>query len=183
MTALDHEDDMLFRDAVRGLIAGDFSRLDPLFEGGPSRIIEWFEAGLFADEPKALDEALTCACFNGRTAVVDYLLAHGVDAPGGANTGLNGFHWAANRGQLDVVMLLIRRQAPLETRSMYEGTVLGTAVWAAINEQRPDHLRIVEALIRAGAGVDDVGYPTGIERVDEVFRRLGVDRCLHNLID
>ena len=174
MRELDHEDHSLFRDAVRGLIAGDFSRLDPLFEGRPCRIIEWFDGHLFAGEPTALDEALTCACFNGRTEVVDYLLAHGVDAPGGANTGLNGFHWAANRGQLEVVTLLIRQQAPLEIRSMYEGTVLGTAVWSAINEPRPDHLRIIEALIKAGAQVDDVGYPTGSETVDEVFRRLRV---------
>jgi hypothetical protein len=42
---------------------------------------------------------------------------------------------------------------------MYKGTVLGTAVWSAINEPRPDHLRIIEALIEAGAQVDDVGYP------------------------
>lgn len=180
MKVVDQEDDSRFRDAIRRLIAGDFSRLDPLFEDRPNvggrlcRIIEWYEANLFANEPKALDEALTCACFNGRTEVVGYLLAHGVGPSGGANTGLNGFHWAANRGQLDVVMLLIRRQAPLETRSMYGGTVLGTAVWSAINEPRPDHLRIIEALIKAGARVDDVGYPTGSERVDEVFRRLSV---------
>jgi len=174
MKMLNHENDLLFEDAVRGLIGGDFSRLDPLFEGRPCRIIEWFEADLFVDEPKALDEALTCACFNGRTEVVDYLLAHGVDAPGGANTGLNGFHWAANRGQLDVVLLLVRHQAPLEKRSMYDGTVLGTAVWSAINEPRPDHLRIIEALIKAGAQICDAGYPTGNETVDEVFRRLGV---------
>lgn len=177
MNALDHENDRLFRDAVRGLIAGDFSRLDPLFEARDGRhcqIVEWYEANLFADEPKALDEALSCACFNGRTEVVDYLLAHGVHPPGGANTGLNGFHWGANRGQLDVVMLLILRQAPLETRSMYDGTVLGTAVWSAINEPRPDHLHIIEALIKAGARTDDVGYPSGNKLVDEVFSRLGV---------
>jgi ankyrin repeat protein len=173
MKEFDQEDTSQFADVVRGLIAGDFSRLDPLFEGRPCRIIEWFEAGLFADQPQALAEALTCACFNGRTEVVDYLLAHGIEAPGGANTGLNGFHWAANRGQLEVVTLLISRQAPLEMRSMYDGTVLGTAVWSAINEPRPDHLRIIEALIKAGARVDDVGYPTGRETVDKVFRRLG----------
>ena len=169
-----------FRDAVRGLVAGDFSRLEPLFLDRPNveqrrcQIIEWYEADLFANEPKALDEALTCACFNGRAEVVDYLLAHGVKLHAGANTGLNGFHWAANRGQLDVVLLLIRWEAPLEPRSMYGGTVLGTAVWSAINEPRPNHIRIIEALIKAGARVDDVGYPSGNEQVDEVFRRLGV---------
>ena len=180
MKALDGEDDKAFRDAVKGLIAGDFSRLEPLFEdrrdvdGYHCRIIEWYESNLFASEPKALDEALTCACFNGRTEVVDYLLAHGLDPAAGANTGLDGFHWAANRGQLDVVMLLIRHQAPLEKRNMHGTTVLGTAVWSAINEPRQDHTRIIEALIRAGARTDNVGYPSANERVDEVFRRLGV---------
>jgi hypothetical protein len=180
MKSLDGEDDKAFRDAVKGLIAGDFSRLEPLFEdrrnvdGYHCQIIEWYESNLFANESKALDEALTCACFNGRTEVVDYLLAQGLDPAAGANTGLDGFHWAANRGQLDVVTLLIRRQAPLETQNMYATTVLGTAVWSAINEPRPDHTHIIEALIRAGARTDNVGYPSGNERVDEVFRRLGV---------
>lgn len=176
MNALDPEDEIMFRDAIKGLIAGDFSRLEPLFDDRPDvdghrcRIVEWFEANLFANEPKALNEALTCACFNGRTGVVDYLMAHGVDPQAGANTGLDGFHWAANRGQLDVVMLLISRKVPPETRSMYGGTVLSTAVWSAINEPRPEHVRIIEALINAGAQVDDVGYPSGNARVDEVFR-------------
>src|SRR5882762_1742691 len=172
MNTLDGENEIMFRDAVKGLIAGDFSRLEPLFDDRPNvdghrcRIIEWCDANLFANEPKALDEALTCACFNGRTSVAAYLMAHGVDPQAGGNTGLNGFHWAANRGQLDLVMLLISRKVPLETRSMYGGTVLSTAVWSAINEPRPEHVRIIEALINAGAQVDDVGYPSGNERVD-----------------
>ena len=56
-----------FEEAVRGLVAGDFSRLAPLFEspsdGSPSAVIGWFEDGLFAREPKALEEALTVASF------------------------------------------------------------------------------------------------------------------------
>src|SRR5258708_39205995 len=95
------ENNLLFRDAVRGLERGDFSRLEPLFDEDPSldlqpcRIVAWYEAGYFANEPKALDEAFTCACFNGRTRVADFLLEKGVDPAAGANTGLNGFHWAA----------------------------------------------------------------------------------------
>jgi len=180
MKALDGQDYSMFRDAVKGLIAGDFSRLEPLFndqqnvDGHRCQIIEWYEAGFFADESQALDEALTCACFNGRAGVVDYLLAHGVEPAAGSNTGMDGVHWAANRGQLDVVILLIQRKAPLETRNMHGTTVLGTAVWSAINEPRRDHIRIIEALIKAGARVDEVGYPSGNESVDEVFRRLGV---------
>ena len=48
--------------------------------------------GLFRSEPKALAEALTCACFLGRTSVAIYLLTHGIDPSGGAGTGLNAFH-------------------------------------------------------------------------------------------
>lgn len=47
MRTLDHEDDSRFRDAVRGLIAGDFSRLEPLFEERDGRQCQMIE-----DTPK-----------------------------------------------------------------------------------------------------------------------------------
>jgi len=177
-------DDAVFRDALQGLRRGDFSRLEPLFEGGvgapgaqariiQARIIEWCEEGRFSDEPDALAEALTCACFLGRTSVADYLLKRAVDPSAGAGTGLDALHWAANRGQLEAVRLLLRRKAPLETRSMYGGTVLGTAVWSAINEPRPDHPQIIEELLAAGARLGEVDYPTGNVHVDAVLRRHG----------
>ena len=168
------EDNDAFRSAVQGLIAGDFSRLEPLFEdrdGKPCQIIEWYEAGLFANETKALNEALSNACFVGRASVVQYMLDHGVAAEGGSNTGLNGFHWAVNRGQLEVVRMLIDHNAPLESRSMYGGTVLDMAVWSAINEPKPNHLLIIEALLKAGAIIHEQVYPSGNEAVDEVFKR------------
>jgi len=168
---------MPFPEAVRGLLAGDFSRLAPLFEdppdGSPCPIIKWDEAGLFVTEPKALEEAFTCACFLGRTKVVEHLLARGVNSSGGINTGLNAFHWAANRGQLEVVEILIRNRTPLETRNSYGGTILGCTVWSAINEPRTDHFRIIEALLAAGAQIEATQYPVGNERVDEVLRRHG----------
>ena len=167
-----------FREAVQGLERGDFSRLAPLLEDRPlerrsCQIIEWYDQGYFAAEPAALAEALTCACFLGRTGVAEFLLDRGVDPAAGAGTGLNAFHWAANRGQSETVRLLIRRKAPLETRSMYGGTVLGTAVWSAINEPRPGHLQIIEDLLVAGARLVEAGYPTGHEQVDAVLRRYG----------
>src|SRR5437762_3391418 len=70
------ERDMDFAEVVRGLLAGDFSCLAPLFEAPPDRspapIVSWHERGLFTDEPKALDEAFSCACFNGCTQVAEY---------------------------------------------------------------------------------------------------------------
>jgi ankyrin repeat protein len=164
------DDEAVFREALEGLRRGDFSRLEPLFEGVPSRIVEWHRAGRFRDEAEALAEALTCACFLGHTDVAAYLLDHGVDPSGGSGTGLDALHWAANRGQLEAVRLLIRRKAPLETRSMYGGTALGTAAWSALNEPRRDHVRIIEALIAAGARVEEVKYPTGHPQVDALLR-------------
>jgi Ankyrin repeats (3 copies) len=166
-----------FADAVAGLRAGDFSRLAPLFEEPRSdkaelcRIVEWYQANLFASEPKALAEALTCACFLGKTRVVAYLLDHGVDPLAGIGTGLNSFHWAANRGQLEIVRLLLSHHVPLEARSMYDGTVLGTATWSAVHEPRPDHLKIIEALLAAGAKVNEAEFPSGDERVDRLLKR------------
>ena len=164
-----------FEIAVRGLKLGDFSLSEPLFEndlpqaGRRCQIIQWYEAGLFTNDPDALAEAFTCACFLGYTNVAEYLLDKGVDPAGGFKTGLNAFHWAVNRGQLGTSMLLIQHQAPLEIRNMYGGTVLETAVWSAVNEPRGEQLRIIEELIKAGARVEETGFPSGDERIDKIL--------------
>jgi ankyrin repeat protein len=176
------KDDSAISDAVQGLHRGDFSRLEPLFDSGagsagqPPRIIEWYERGLLRDERQALADALTCACFLGKADVAEYFLVRGVDPSGGAGTGLTAFHWAANRGHLTAVRLLIQWNAPLETRSMYGGNVLDTAVWSAIHEPRPDHLRIIAELLEAGARLEDEKYPTGREDVDLILARHEVSR-------
>ena len=168
---------MSFADAVLGLLAGDFTRLDPLFshgaDGSASPIVRWHEAGLFHSEPDALKEAFTCACFNGRMEVAEHLLAYGIDPAGGMATGMNAFHWAANRGQLEIVRLLICHNAPLETRSSYGGTVLGATVWAAVHETKPEHPLIIEALLNAGADVREADDPSGDPHIDEILRRFG----------
>jgi len=40
-------------------------------------------------------------------------------------------------------------------------------VWSAIHEPRPTRVEIIEALLRAGAGVEAVCYPTGAEAIHE----------------
>ena len=113
-----------FQDALEGLRRGDFSRLDPLFDrisDSPPQIVEWVDRGRFRGQDQELAEALTCACFNGRTEVAEYLLNRGITASGGADTGLNATHWAVNRGQLAIVGLLIHLfaiKSPLESRSI-----------------------------------------------------------------
>jgi ankyrin repeat protein len=166
-------DDSQWRDALQGLMRGDFSRLEPLFTpdftptGERCRIIKCYEQGAFENEPQALAEAFTCACFLGRTGIADLLLTQGVDPLAGTGTGLSGFHWAANRGNLETVELLIERKAPLERQNSYGGTVLGGTLWAAFNEPRADHLRIIEALLAAGARVEPDWQPD----IEELRRR------------
>jgi Ankyrin repeats (3 copies) len=170
---------MTFEDFLRGLMDGDFSRLAPWFasqaNGSAAPVMQWFEQGRFAGEREALLEAFTCACFNGYRNVAEYLLAKGVDSSGGIRTGLNAFHWAANRGQLPVVELLIAERCPLETLNSYGGTVLGCAVWSAIYEPKPDHLKIIEALLNAGADIQSAEFPTGDAMVDDLLKRYGAN--------
>ena len=80
LTSPDH---LAFQEAVQGLIRGDFSRLEPLFVEEPPghqqecRIVEWHKKRYFESEPKALAEALSCACFLGRKEVAKYLFSAG----------------------------------------------------------------------------------------------------------
>ena len=177
MAALKQISDPIFRNAVRDLEEGNFSRLEPLFRNLASssrascQIIEWYDLGYFKNEPKALRESLTCACFNGRTKIVKFLMDRGVNVIAGDATGMNGFHWAANRGHLETVKLLIERKAPMEIKNMYGGTVLGCTVWSAIHEPRGNQIEVIEALLAAGANISAVDYPAGNARVDEVLRR------------
>jgi len=164
-------------EAMTDLRAGSFTKLDPLFDaargpdGKQAWIVEWCETGKLDGHPAELSEALTCAAFNGRLDVLSWLLVHGVNPSGGAGTGLDALHWAANRGQLGAVKLLLAHHAPLETVNMHDTTALGTAVWSAINEPRAQHLAIVEVLLNAGANPDAVTLPTGDARLDAVIQR------------
>jgi hypothetical protein len=161
---------------------GDFSWAAPLLKADSAKgrpkcqLLEWVEQGEFETEPRALAEALSAACFNGYTEVARFLIDRGVDPAAGCATGLNAVHWAANRGQLETVQLLLSRKAPLELRNMYGGTVLGCAVWSAVHEPQPDHVRIIEALLDAGADVAEAEYPSGQDDVDEVLRRYGAGK-------
>lgn len=168
-----------FEETVQGLLAGDFSRLDPLFEervSAPPIILRWLDEGRFASEPEALAEAFTCACFNGRETVARHLLDRGVNPAGGQRTGMNAFHWAANRGQLAIVKLLLAHQSPLEAVNSFGGTVLGCTLWSTFHEPKPQHLEIIETIVRGGADVARADYPTGDRQIDLLLASAGRDR-------
>ena len=165
-----------FDAALGALQRGDFSLLEPVFTAPASEmpaVLRWYEQGRFDGHPKELAEALTCACFLGALHVAEHLLERGVAPAGGDGTGLNAFHWAANRGQLGAVRLLLRHGAPLEVRNAYGGTVLGGAVWAAVHESKPAHLEVIEELLRAHANVTEAEYPTGLPELDALLQRHG----------
>jgi hypothetical protein len=147
----------LFRYAAAAMVRGDFSALEEAVGGAEkldSTIIEWYEKGYFADEPETLVEVFSAACMLGHARAAEYLLDRRVDPAAGVRTGLNGFHYAASSGRLEVVKLLISRKAPMEIRNMYGGTVLEQALWSAVNEHREAHGAIIEALIEAGAYIE-----------------------------
>jgi hypothetical protein len=169
-------DETRFEAVVGALQRGDYSLLEPVFTRSADEspaVLRWYGQGRFDSHPKELAEALTCACFLGALDVAERMLAGGVDPAGGDGTGLNAFHWAANRGQLGAVRLLLRHGAPLEARNAYGGTVLGGAVWAAVHEPKPAHLEVVEELLRARANVAEAEFPTGLSELDALLRRYG----------
>ena len=160
--------------ALRLLREGSFTRLGPYFEENgsyPSQIVAWHEEGRFAEHESELAEALTCAAFLGKTNVVEYLISKGVGVAAGNATGMTALHWAADRGQLDAVRLLLRSGADLEARNIYGGTSLGQTAWSAVQLPRAAHVAIFEELLKAGGDVDAVEFPTGHEGIDAVIRR------------
>jgi hypothetical protein len=162
-----HREDVI--SVSNHLLAGDFSLLEPFFRegGGPSIVQRWFETGEF--EQAVLVEAFTCAAFLGSKRLVERLLASGLPPSGGSATGLSALHWAASRGQHEVLDLLLQHGPDLEALNQYGGTVLGQAVWSAVHEPREGQDRCIEALVRAGADLRAVEYPTGHERTDAVL--------------
>ena len=159
---------ILFKYAIAAMERGDFSALESMV-GGPGRfddqVQEWYESGHFSAEPETLAEVFSGSCMLGYDKTAAYLLDKGVDPLAGTKTGLNGFHYAASSGRLDVIKLLIERKVPMEIKNMYGGTVFDQAIWSAVNEYSPDHAAIVEALLEAGAVVEP-GYAKWWEEQD-----------------
>jgi ankyrin repeat protein len=110
------------------------------------------------------------ACQHGRKEVVEYLLDRGVD-PNADGGRMNGLHCAAVGGQLEIVRLLLARNFPLESLNAYGGTALGAALWGSVNAPRPDHLRIIETLVDAGAQVDERWFAGRRPEIEAALRR------------
>jgi len=120
-----------------------------------------------------LERALIAAAgAPGAYEVVEHLLDRGVDVA--AATGWTALHSATGSADLRVIDLLIRRDAPLEEKNMYGGTVLCQAIWNGFHGDPArvgDSANVIEALISAGARTDV--YPQMTQHIDEIRRRAG----------
>lgn len=130
--------------------------------------------------PKSSNElALVWACKCGRSEVVELLLRHGVSPAAKDKDDMTALHHAAASRNLEIVMLLLDRGAPLEVKNVWGGTVLDSTVWFAVNAPirapvvppRVDYLTIMDALIDAGADMRAVDYKTGVNEIDELLNR------------
>jgi ankyrin repeat protein len=89
--------------------------------------------------------------------------------------GYSALHNAAWSGDAALVDLLISRGHPVDlVDPHYNSTPLGYAIHDCIVEKRHpegDFARVVESLLKAGCPWDPSIYPTGDQRIDEVFSR------------
>lgn len=174
---------LLFEYTVAAMERGDFSALESAI--GPAafhgRIVAWHESGLFDTEQETLAEVLSAACMLGQTETAEYLIKQGVDPYAGMRSWLAGPHYAVSSGRLEMVRMLIGKKVPMEVENRYGGTLLGQALWSAVNEHKNTHAEIIELLIAAGARVwpetsewwekQDVPSAETKERVREALKR------------
>ncbi len=119
----------------------------------------------------------------GNTAGVALLLDLGVpvdalyagDGYFGIPKSSTALHVAAWRAWHQTVTLLIERGAPLDARDGKGHTPLALAVKACVDSYWSDRRKpdSVDALLRAGASVDEVAWPSGYAEVDELLRHHG----------
>jgi hypothetical protein len=109
------------------------------------------------------DAAFIWACAYGRVKVVEFMLEQGISSATEAH-GMTALHWAVAGGQLEIMKILLSRNAPLEAKNNYDGTVLGQALWFAYNDPKPHDMEIVDTLLAAGAKAE----PDWVKYIDEL---------------
>ena len=117
----------------------------------------------FADDGKLkppatqwqLQRGFLWACEFGHLDISEFLLDRGADLRDQAETSETGLHWAVVGCQLPVVQFLLKRGAPLEELNAFGGTALGQAGWCFENTPATDFYLIFEALLAAGAQIED----------------------------
>jgi hypothetical protein len=148
------------RGARVGLVeAAGLGRLDV--------VVEQIEDGRANGQP--LDDALLQACGNGHTEIAELLLGHGGDLGATTGDGQTPAHQAVVAGHLTTLTMLLEHRPPLEQRNIYGGTVLEQALWSAAHGANTNaSIAIIDALLAAGAVLDDRHVPVGPEIDDHL---------------
>jgi hypothetical protein len=108
--------------------------------------------------PENLERGLLWACQYGHIEVVSFLVQHGAPLNGQTGTGQSPLHWAVIGGNVEAIKLLLSKGADLEQKNRYGGTVLGQALWSALNgapAMEARYLQVISVLIDAGARIED----------------------------
>ena len=122
-------------------------------------------------EPRLhIEYALTWAATWGRLEAVELLLRKGVTAAA-KDDDMPAIHFAAARGHMDIVRLLVAHGVSLEMLNPYGGTVLDSTLWFAHNAPANgvDYPAVVQALIDLGARTDL--YPEMRKWIDGILER------------
>lgn len=156
---------------------GDVDGVDRFLAGGgiDASLVRLYWLGLTNDPKSHVERALVWGAAYGRTAVVERLLARGVDLAAKDPHGMTALHWAAGNGYLAIVKILLRHGAPLEIKNESDQTVLdSTVIFAQQYLTYFEHYSaVIEALIAAGADVHAVKHPPGSGPVGELLKRHG----------
>jgi ankyrin repeat protein len=122
---------------------------------------------------KQLQSALKLACTWGRLDVVEFLVDKGMDLSRDKGDGQTPLHCAAIGAQLEIIKFLLKRNAPLEVKNMYGGTVLGQTLWSAAHGGDPKvYAEIIKVLIEAGAKVPERHVAVN-KPIDDLLRGYG----------
>ena len=131
-----------------------------------------------------LQNGFLWACMCGHEEVAVFLLDHGADLHGPADSGATALHWAAGAGKVELVKLLIQRGAALEVINRWGGTVLEHAGYGfEHNRSDVNFVPTFEMLLASGAKIRG-GWLKWIRKVNsrsskerkllaEVFHRHG----------
>lgn len=105
-----------------------------------------------------LNACFCWACQSGNKNVVEYLLGQGIDINTRSH-GMTALHSAAFDGHIEIVKLLLDRNADMEALNSFGGTVLSQTMWCYYNHFKPTHPQIIEILIAEGAHIKDEWRP------------------------